>query len=255
MFKTIQERLREANLFTKLWVDRNDMKDNMRETVAGAIRESKIVFVLLSDAYCESDFCRREWEFALEEKIKTYVIVVQKDFNRKNYDWVRFNIGGELYYNMHKNDDFPQLIQHSGEFLNKKIEDKPKRNENTKETRMPSPPLPLTPKRSTGNPEYSKTPIDTWTPVDVQSWCTDNHLNNWHKPLTNFDGQNLLALRRDLTEASYVQCVVKENTLNGLDVSRLKSEVDKILLKTTTTHKPSTKENVAKRRTSKSSNK
>ncbi len=33
---------------------------------------------------------------------------------------------------------------------------------------MPSPPLPPTPKHLTGNPEYSKkTPIDTWTPVDV----------------------------------------------------------------------------------------
>jgi hypothetical protein len=255
MCKTIQERLLEVNLFTKLWIDKHDMKDNLFETVARAIRESKIVFVLLSDAYCKSDFCRREWGFALEEEIKTYVIIVQKDFNKKNYDWVRLSLVGALYYNMHKNDQFPQLIKHLGEFLNKKIEDKQKRNENTNETRMPSPPLPPTPKRLTGNPEYSKTPIDSWTPVDVQSWCTDNHLNNWHKPLTNFDGQNLLALRRDLMEASYIQYVVKENTLNGLDVSRLKSEVDKILSKTTTTHKTSTKENVAKRRISKSSNK
>ncbi len=117
MCKTIHERLLEVNLFTKLWVDEHDMIDNMFETIARAIRESKIVFVLLSDAYCKSDFCRRQWTFALELKIKTYIIIVQKDFNRRNYDWIRFIAGGEIYYNMHKNDEFPKLIIHLGEFL------------------------------------------------------------------------------------------------------------------------------------------
>ena len=104
--KLVQEKLEEARLFQKIWVDKYNMRDNMIDTVTKGINESKVVFVLLSDSYCKSDFCRREWSYARKEEIKIYVIVVQEDFNRQNYDWVRFQIGDDLYYKIGKDDGF-----------------------------------------------------------------------------------------------------------------------------------------------------
>jgi len=239
----------------------------MSETIANAISQSKVVLVLLSDDYCQSDFCRLEWTHAMKKKIKVYVIIVKKDFDKEKYGWVEFRIGDEFYYKMHKKEDFPKLIEHLRDTLNKKLEHVRNRRKSSNATKLrssPPPsspptlplPPPLIPKVTPVDREYSrKTSIATWTPRDIQDWCNDNDLKKWCRPLASFDGQNLLVLRRDLSNDRRIQCIGKENTLDIFDVARFKSEVDKILSKTTTTHKAPTKKLVIKRRISKSSNK
>ncbi|CAF1266080.1 unnamed protein product [Rotaria sordida] len=103
--------LEKANLFTNIWVDRNCMKDNMVDTITSGIRQSKAVFVLLSNAYCASYFCRREWEFAINKKIKIYPVFVQEDFKKEAPDWALFNIGLNHYYKIYKHDDLERLIK------------------------------------------------------------------------------------------------------------------------------------------------
>ncbi|CAF4031103.1 unnamed protein product, partial [Rotaria sp. Silwood1] len=103
--------LEQANLFTNVWVDRSYMKDDMAYTITSAIRQSKVVFVLLSNAYCTSDFCRREWQFAISEKIKVCPVSVQEDFQRDAFDWVVFNIGYSPFYKIYKNDELQRLIK------------------------------------------------------------------------------------------------------------------------------------------------
>ncbi len=239
-------------LFTKIWVDKRYMKDDMIDTISKAISQSKVVFVLLSDAYCHSDYCRREWTYAINEKIKIYVIFVQKDFDKRKYDWVRFIIENNTYYKIHKNDDLQKLIENLSEILNKKLENEPR----------PTSPTPSIPVVSASNQEYLTKTITTWTSEDVKNWCTDNRLEKWCKPLANYDGQNLVGFRRDLSNDIYIERFNMAHTLDLFDVSRFKSEVDKILLRTmtkhvppttttTTTHKLPTKKHVIKRRISK----
>lgn len=249
MCALFQQKLEEAELFTQLWIDNNYMKDNMFKTVSTAISQSKVVFVLLSDNYCKSDFCRREWHYAIGEQIRIYVIIVQKDFDKQKYDWVRFSVAGEFYYKMHNNDQIPKLIRHVDEFLNRRTE-----REATPALPPSSSSSPSKPKTSTSNREYiKKTSITTWTSEDIQHWCYDNHLEKWSKPLTHFDGNNLLVLREDLSNDSYVQYIVKGNDLNGFDIARFKSEIDKLLsIPKKTESKILIKKHVRKRRISKS---
>jgi len=234
------------------------MQGDMVETIVNAISQSKVVLVLLSDQYCQSNVCRREWTYAMKKNIKVYVIIVQENFDKKKYGWVEFNIGDEFYYKMDKNDNFPKLIAHLREALNKKIEQVQNRRKSINATRRLSVPPPTTtrPEVPTGNHEYlQKKSIATWTSEDIQNWCNDNHLEKWCKPLTNFDGENLLVLRRDLSNDGRIQYIGKENPLDIFDVARFKREIDKILPVTTKKHEPPTKKQVIKRRTSKASNK
>lgn len=267
MCKTLQEKLEETKLFTKIWVDKSYMKDNMIETVAKAMNESKLVFVLLSDSYCQSDFCRMEWTYAIGEKMKIYVAVVQEDFKKSKYDWARFSMQGELYFKMYDDEDFQRLIDVVSEFVNQQQRnDTSKRDNETKLTSQTS--------QSEGQPtnrEYlEKRSIGTWTSEDIRNWCIDKKLEKWRHLLADFDGPNLLVLRKDLSKDSYVQYVIKGNSLDGIDVARFKSEVDKLLSRSTTTdeslksasaslemtkHKPPTAKQPKQRRTSKSTNK
>jgi hypothetical protein len=234
------------------------MQGDIEQTIVNAISQSKVLLVLLSDEYCQSNICRREWTYAMKKNIKVYVIIVQKNFDKEKYGWVEFRIENEFYYKMHKNDDFPKLIAHLREALNKKLEQVQNRRKSINGTRRLSlPPPPTTrPEVSIGNHEYSqKKSITTWTSQDIQNWCTDNHLEKWCKPLINFDGENLLVLRRDLSNDGRIQYIGKENPLDIFDIARFKSEIDKILPVTTKTYKPPMKKQVIKRRTSKASNK
>ena len=225
------------------------MKDDMYQTVARAMSESKVVFVLLSDEYCKSDFCRREWHYALNERIKVYVLVVQPDFDKQKYDWVRFCFGAEVYYKMHNKDDLQKLFNDASIFLNKKIE-----NEAKPLSSRPLPPIST--KRSSNNEYSRKSLISTWTSEDIQNWCSDNHLDKWSEPLKYFDGSSLLVLRRDLSDHLLVPYIVQENNLNGFDVARFKSEIDKLSsIPKTAEPKPLPKKRITKRCASKTSNK
>lgn len=251
MCREIQAKLEEEELFTKVWVDKTDLKDNMLETIAKSIKQSKVVFVLLSDNYCESVFCRREWYFAVTEKIKVYVIFVQEGFNRQKYDWAKFMIGADLYYKKHDEADFQNFIVQLRDFLHSQSDDIPKKNENSNQAGS----LPPPPKNSISNREYLKKSITIWTFEDVQNWCIDSHLDKWLKTLNNYDGQNLFKFHQDLSNDVYVSDLLKKiPSLAAPDVSRFKSEIDKILSKTTA-RKPPTKTSVRNRRTSNTSNK
>jgi hypothetical protein len=229
------------------------MRDNMIDTVVQAISESKVVFVLVSDNYCLSDFCRREWEFARGEKIKVYAIIVQKGFDKKKCDWARFLLTSERYYKLHDDIDFGQLIENLSERINKPLKHESSKKTHEIKTEPASPP-PSTPDISINDRKYlTKPSIATWTYEDIRNWCLDRELKKWLKLLTNFDGQDLLVLRQDLSNDSQIQYIVKGNDLDGFDIARFKSEIDKISTKTMTTNKPSTKKNSSKRRLSKSS--
>ena len=52
--------LKQANLYTDVWIDRSHVKGDMVDSITTGIRQFMAVFVLLSDAYCASDMCRRE---------------------------------------------------------------------------------------------------------------------------------------------------------------------------------------------------
>ena len=230
MRKIVCQKLDETKLFTKIWIDDNDMVGSAYETAAREINQSKAVFVLLSDHYCASDFCRREWKYAVQREIQVYVIVVQKNFDKKKYDWVGFLTVDEIYFKLHQDADMAKLIRDLGERLGTK-------NSGQVQTTVSSSSTTTATKRApkgnseipAGNGDFSqKTSINKWKVEDVQNWCSAHHLERWREPLKYFDGKDLVKLRRDLSNDQRIQLINHEHKLDIFEITRFKSELDKI---------------------------
>jgi hypothetical protein len=237
------EKLKEVKIFKKFWIDKHDMKGDMVDEITKGIRESQVVFILLSDWYVNSDCCRSEWTFARgEENVQIYLIIAQ-EFDRKKYDWVRFYIGSRHFYRIDRSESLELLIVNLGGQLeirpsHEKIEDT--KNSNASKN------------ISTGKKEYlKKRLINEWTPFDIREWCLDNNLGKWSELLKDYDGAVLLELHRTLSIEAHLQHFMTIKDMNIIDVTLLKSKLDRLILPTTVTKK----EDIKKRRTSKSSTK
>jgi hypothetical protein len=230
------------------------MKDNMVDTITSAIRQSEVVFVLLSDEYTKSGMCRSEWEFARHIKKKVYATIVQEDFDRDNYDWVLFHISGVLFYKVYKKNELKRLI----DILRTNSHEQP---QSTKKTMSGSNEshavlLSITENNQLEDAENTKNQsIAGWTSEEIQNWCRENKLNQWCEPLANYHGRALLELNRILKTDTYLQHIATNHRISILDVILFKSELDKLVSETAVTPKLSMKKNVAKRRASKSSTK
>jgi len=263
--ETLQEKLRETKLFKKIWVDVNDMEGEMYDTVPKAIKKSKAVFVLLSDDYCASDFCRREWIHAVKYNIQVFTLIVQQKFDRKKYDWVEFLIGQRLYYKMHAEDGIENLIKNVRAFLKEKIEvedglicTSPRPNISETQDRLPESPRASITSQVPINQDYLNKPtVSTWTYDDIKNWCIDNHLEKWYPYFEYFDGANLLVFYQDLSKDRTLQFLPKENKLTAFDIARFKSEMEKLLAKQKVATVPKSavkvKKHIVKRRESKQS--
>jgi hypothetical protein len=249
--------LEDSNLFTNIWIDRNEMKDDMVDAITQGIRESDIVFVLLSDPYCKSDYCRREWTFAMQKKKKIYLVCVQEDFNRDAYDWVIFNIGYDYFYKIYKEVESQHLIKTLQKELRKNTDQQPqpgitKATNNLSESQT-SLLLTTEPNQSNKNENSRNTSIAQWTSENIQDWCSENNLEKWCEPLAKYDGQALLELHKVLATDTHLENITHGHKLTLIDVIFFKSELNKLLSKSTTTHKPPRRKIGVKRRTSKSS--
>ncbi|CAF3698297.1 unnamed protein product [Rotaria sordida] len=236
--------LREAKLFTNIWVDTSYMKDDMVDTITSAIRQSKVVFVLLSDEYCKSDFCRREWQFTITKKIKVYPVFVQEDFKREAFDWVVFNIGHNHFYKIYKNDELQRLIKNlhsdSDSDEHRKLPNKTVRL-SISQTSVPET---IETNSLNKNKNSKKKSIANWTSHDIQDWCRKNNLEKWCEPLAHYHGQALIELSRILENDTNLQHISNGHDITVMDVVLFKCELRKLLLQRKTRRKQPKKKNV-----------
>ncbi|CAF4645813.1 unnamed protein product [Rotaria sp. Silwood1] len=235
--------LEQANLFRNVWVDRRYMRDDMVDTITSAIRQSKVVFVLLSNAYCTSDFCRREWQFAITKSIKVYPVFVQEDFQRNTFDWVVFNIGHNRFYKIYKDGELQHLIKNLRRDEHEQSKSPLDLNESqvTIATTIETNPLDK-------DANLKKKPIAKWTSEDIQNWCRTNNLEKWRTPLNSYHGKALLELNRMLENDTNLQYIVNGRDINLTDVVLLKCELHKLLSKRKTIRKLPKKKDITKHR-------
>lgn len=246
----VYRKLDETKLFTKIWIDKNDMRGNAYHTVAKAISASTVLIVLLSDNYCNSDFCGLEWEYATNEKVKVHVIIVQEGFDKKKYDWVRFITGANTYYKYHKEEEMQRFFTDLDEFVQQMHS-----NQIQKTTVSTSVTSERKPDVRVNNHGYlQKSSIQRWTTDDVQDWCDDHRLERWCRPLKHFDGETVIKLRRDLSNDGRIQLIGEQHHLDLFEITRFKSEVDKVVFPPTLKRKPPTKKALRTRHPSKTSN-
>ncbi|UJR25085.1 hypothetical protein I4U23_006446 [Adineta vaga] len=215
--------LEDSGLFTKIWVDSTHMEKNIIDSITHAIRQSEVVFVLLSDAYCQSSTCRREWNFADTYKKTVCALVVQESFKRRSYDWVTFLIETDLYYKLHDKNDVKHLLENLRKNRHKLYQN--------------------------DRDNLNKQLIAEWTRDNVQSWCRENKLNQWCQPLAHYNGRDLLELNKVLKKDAYLHHVATSHDIPLLDVIKFRGELRKLISETITTTTPiiSTKKTIIKR--------
>ena len=215
------------------------MKDNMVDTITQGIRGSDVMFVLLSDSYCKSDYCRREWTFAMQIKKAIYPVSGQEDFKRDAYDWVIFNIGTNYFYKLYKKDESQRLIKTLQKELRKNTDQQlqPSITKVTNNLSEAQTSLSLTTESNQPNKNKNlrKTSIAEWTSEDIQDWCHKNNLEKWCEPLAKYDGEALLELHKVLATETHLENITHGHKLTLIDVVLFKSKLNKLLSKPTTT--------------------
>ena len=98
-------------LFTELkkngytvWLDRNEMKGNIFDQMANAVLKSKVVILLISEAYEKSENCKLEYNYVIQKRKLIIPAKVEK-YNPVEGRALDLLIAGELYYSLYQHFD------------------------------------------------------------------------------------------------------------------------------------------------------
>ncbi|KAI9330913.1 kinase-like domain-containing protein [Zopfochytrium polystomum] len=97
--RPLVEKLRRMNV--RVWIDTNNMADNINESMIEGIRHSAAVVAFLSDSYVESHNCKLEIKFANDIR-KPIVPVHLSSSKAIQYSAAAFVTAGQLYVDLQK---------------------------------------------------------------------------------------------------------------------------------------------------------
>ena len=228
----LEKRLEESNLFTKIWIDRNFVRGNITDSITSTMNKCQVVFTLLSDNYCTSDTCRREWNYAMIKNIKIYPIHVRKEFKRTDYDWILFDLLNALYYRLFESDGLDKLIRDlrgSQEIRPASARNVLSISSDSTAPSIKSESCSTTSNRSRKNSNSNSTSIPHWTSADIRQWCLEKKLDKWIEPLANYHGAALIELQKVLSVESHFQYFLNINGLNGFDLALFRCELNLLI--------------------------
>ena len=88
----------------KVWLDRNEMMGNIYDKMANAVLKSKVIILLISEAYEKSENCKLEYNYIIKER-KLFVPAKVENYNPVRGRALDLIIAGELYYSLYKDFD------------------------------------------------------------------------------------------------------------------------------------------------------
>ena len=100
-----------------VWFDTEAIRGNSIEAMVLGLNDARLVIMCLSDGYRQSDFCKREAEYAVLKKKPFQPVILQEGFRMEN-DWLCFVVGlqnwidlsGEKQFQANK-DQFVEHVQ------------------------------------------------------------------------------------------------------------------------------------------------
>ena len=113
----------------KFWLDRNGMRGNVYDKMANAVLKSKVIILLISEAYEKSVNCKKEYNYAIQLNKLIIPTKVEK-YNPVKGCALDLLIAGELYYSLYQ--DFDSQVKP----LLMAIPDKLKKHENKTSTNL-----------------------------------------------------------------------------------------------------------------------
>ena len=88
----------------KVWLDRNEMRGNMYDKMANAVLKSKVIILLISEAYEKSVNCKWEYNYAIQLN-KLIIPAKVEQYNPVKGCTLDLLIAGELYYPLYQDFD------------------------------------------------------------------------------------------------------------------------------------------------------
>ncbi|CAF1549758.1 unnamed protein product, partial [Rotaria sp. Silwood1] len=79
----------------KVWLDRDEMRGSIIESMAEAIEQSRFVLICMSSNYKKSTNCKAEAEYAFNRKSKIIPLIVEPQY--KADGWLGFLAGSKIY--------------------------------------------------------------------------------------------------------------------------------------------------------------
>ena len=92
----------------KVWLDRKEMEGNVFDKMANAVFKSKVIILLISEAYEKSVNCTKEYNYA-HQLNKLIIPVKVENYNPIKGCKLDLLIAGELYYSLYK--DFDSVVK------------------------------------------------------------------------------------------------------------------------------------------------
>jgi cell division septation protein DedD len=182
-----------------VWLDRDEMRGSIVESMAEAVENSKVVLVCMSSNYKASTNCQAEAEYAFNRKSKIIPLMVEKDY--KPDGWLGFMAGSKLYVDFADKEDeefdkaYELLIAEiKRQEVDENAEDeKAKATSDASTSKEPEP----TPEEPEPVPVQTRAylgagPVTMWTDVHVNEFLTDHELDPLVSVCKSMDGETLL---------------------------------------------------------------
>ncbi|KAH9251384.1 hypothetical protein BASA81_010795 [Batrachochytrium salamandrivorans] len=105
-----------------VWRDENNMKADIMDSMADAVGKSKVVLILVSQAYKESTNCKLECKFAHNNKRKLIPVLVQPGYSFAADGWLGLMLGSMLYYDVSRCKDLGEIEARVNDLLKNELQ-------------------------------------------------------------------------------------------------------------------------------------
>jgi hypothetical protein len=175
-----------------VWLDRDEMRGSIVESMAEAVENSRCVLICMSSDYKSSTNCQAEAEYAYNRKSKMIPLMVEKEY--KPDGWLGFMAGSKLYVDFADKEDeefdkaFELLIAEiNRQEVDDNAEHEKEKSDPDSSTATETEPPPIQTRQY-----LSVGPVTMWTDLHVNEFLTDNELNLLLPICKSMDGGILL---------------------------------------------------------------
>jgi hypothetical protein len=209
-----------------VWLDRDEMRGSIVESMAEAVENSRCVLICMSNDYKLSTNCQAEAEYAFNRKSKIIPLMVQKDY--KPDGWLGFMAGSKLYVDFADKEDeeFDKAYELLIAELKRQEADDNAENEKAKSapdsptaTEPESAPEETEPPPPIQTREYlSIGPATMWTEVHVNEFLSDNELKPLLPICKSMDGETLLEFHQACQKTPSAMYPVVNKSTDGAPI-------------------------------------
>ncbi|CAF2862596.1 unnamed protein product [Rotaria sp. Silwood2] len=182
-----------------VWLDRDEMRGSIVESMAEAVEDSRIILICMSSNYKMSTNCQAEAEYAFNRKSKIIPLKVEKDYTPDG--WLGFMAGSKIYIDFADKEDeefekaYELLIAEiKRQDLDEAVTDEKEKSADTSSAEPKPEPVPeeIEPQPIQTREYLTMSSAMMWTKENVNEFLVDNELQPLVPICKSMDGVTLI---------------------------------------------------------------